>query len=113
MKPGWFAHPVQSALIAGTWLLLQQSAAVSNRLVPTQVDLSSLAGLRALADGISQPVDVLVNNVGVLLNQFALTDEGIERSFATNLLGHYVLTEALHARGGLAANAASTAALSL
>ena len=29
MKPGWFAHPVQSALIAGTWLLLQQSAAVA------------------------------------------------------------------------------------
>ncbi len=28
MKPGWFAHPVQSGLIAGTWLLLQQSAAV-------------------------------------------------------------------------------------
>lgn len=28
MKPGWFAHPVQSALVAATWLLLQQSAAV-------------------------------------------------------------------------------------
>jgi multicomponent K+:H+ antiporter subunit E len=28
VKPGWFAHPVQSALIAGTWLLLQQSVAV-------------------------------------------------------------------------------------
>lgn len=27
MKPGWFAHPAQSALIAGTWLLLQQSVA--------------------------------------------------------------------------------------
>lgn len=85
---------------------LQQSAAVSSRLVPTQVDLSSLAALRELADGISQPVDVLVNNVGVLLNHFSLTDEGIERSFATNLLGHYVLTEALHARGGLATHGA-------
>jgi multicomponent K+:H+ antiporter subunit E len=28
VKTGWFAHPVQSALIAGTWLLLQQSVAV-------------------------------------------------------------------------------------
>lgn len=28
MKPGWFAHPVQSALIAATWLLLQQSVAL-------------------------------------------------------------------------------------
>lgn len=28
MKPGWFAHPVQSTLIAAGWLLLQQSAAL-------------------------------------------------------------------------------------
>lgn len=28
MKPGWFVHPVQSALIAATWLLLQQSVAL-------------------------------------------------------------------------------------
>ena len=28
MKHGWLAHPVQSALIAATWLLLQQSLAV-------------------------------------------------------------------------------------
>ena len=25
MKRGWFAHPVQSVLIAAAWLLLQQS----------------------------------------------------------------------------------------
>jgi dehydrogenase/reductase SDR family protein 12 len=39
--------------------------------------------------------------VGVLLNNFALTDEGFEASFATNLLGHYLLTERLIERGAL------------
>jgi multicomponent K+:H+ antiporter subunit E len=28
MKPGWFVHPVMSAAVAATWLLLQQSLAV-------------------------------------------------------------------------------------
>ncbi len=30
MKPGWFAHPVLSVLLAATWLLLQQSLAPGN-----------------------------------------------------------------------------------
>lgn len=30
MKPGWLAHPVLSALLAATWLLLQQSLAPGN-----------------------------------------------------------------------------------
>lgn len=30
MKPGWFAHPVLSVLLAVTWLLLQQSLAPGN-----------------------------------------------------------------------------------
>jgi NAD(P)-dependent dehydrogenase (short-subunit alcohol dehydrogenase family) len=44
---------------------------------------------------------VLVNNVGVLLNEHSLTDEGFERSFATNLLNHYLLTESMIDRGML------------
>ena len=30
MKPRWFAHPLLSVLLAGTWLLLQQSLAPGN-----------------------------------------------------------------------------------
>lgn len=29
-KPGWFAHPILSALLAAAWLLLQQSLAPGN-----------------------------------------------------------------------------------
>lgn len=65
-------------------------------------DLSLMREVRAaacaLADRLGK-LDVLVNNVGVLLNSFSTTDEGFETSFATNLLSHYVLTELLVERG--------------
>ena len=44
-------------------------------------------------------IDVLVNNVGVLLDAHELTAEGRERSFAINLLSHFQLTEGLLASG--------------
>jgi NAD(P)-dependent dehydrogenase (short-subunit alcohol dehydrogenase family) len=50
------------------------------------------------------PADVLVNNVGVLLDQTRLTEEGFELALATNLLGPVLLTRKL-----LAANALSPA----
>lgn len=50
--------------------------------------------LQRLAAG-GRRIDVLVNNVGVLLDDHTLTAEGRETSFATNLLSHYQLTEGL------------------
>ena len=47
-------------------------------------------------------IDVLVNNVGVLLDDHSLTSEGRETSFGSNLLSHYLLTEGLIRRGLLA-----------
>jgi dehydrogenase/reductase SDR family protein 12 len=47
--------------------------------------------------------DVLVNNVGVLLDDLEVTREGREASFVTNLLSHYQLTEGLILRGLLRA----------
>jgi dehydrogenase/reductase SDR family protein 12 len=57
--------------------------------------------LQRLQDG--RPFDVLVNNVGVLLDDLEVTAEGREASFATNLLSHYQLTEGLLRRGLLRA----------
>ncbi len=45
--------------------------------------------------------DVLVNNVGLMLSERTLTDEQLEVSFATNVLGHFALTEALRDTGAL------------
>jgi dehydrogenase/reductase SDR family protein 12 len=44
-------------------------------------------------------VDVLMNNVGVLLDDLTVTAEGRESSFVSNLLSHYQLTEGLLRRG--------------
>ena len=52
----------------------------------------------------AQSVDVLVNNAGVMLDEHVLTTEGLEASFATNLLSHYRLTEGLLSRGLLPAS---------
>lgn len=60
-------------------------------------DLSLIAEVRRLADQLSrlESIDVLVNNAGVLVNERTETSEGLELTFATNLLSHYILTEAL------------------
>lgn len=48
-----------------------------------------------------RPIDVLVNNVGVLNDDLLITSEGCEASFVSNLLSHYQLTEALIACASL------------
>lgn len=58
-------------------------------------DLSSMAEIRALAARLEGPIHLLVNNAGVLLPERSETDEGFETTFATNLLGHFLLTELL------------------
>ena len=67
------------------------------------MDCASLAELAALAGRLGdRRIDVLVNNVGVMLAEPATTAEGFDKAYATNVLGHFVLTEALLANGTLA-----------
>jgi len=61
-------------------------------------DLSSMSEVGTLADRLlaSEPrIDVLINNAGALFPERSITDEGLERSLATNLLGHFILTNRL------------------
>ncbi|MFV2178253.1 SDR family NAD(P)-dependent oxidoreductase [Actinomadura sp. LOL_016] len=58
-------------------------------------DLSSLAGLRALAAEVSarhDRLDVLVNNLGGMTAPRTLTADGVETTFAANVLAPYALT---------------------
>ena len=61
-------------------------------------DLWSLASVRALAAQFAEregELNVLVNNAGVMPPRRERTDEGVELTFATNVLGPYLLTDLL------------------
>lgn len=61
------------------------------RVVP--LDLSSLDSVRACAELIDEPLDLLVNNAGVMSPpRRRHTDDGHELQFQTNHLGHFALT---------------------
>lgn len=62
--------------------------------VPVRADLSLMSEVRRVAERLEQEerIDVLVNNVGVLLPERGVTSEGLERTLAINLAGHFLLT---------------------
>ena len=75
-----------------------------NAAVRVQIaDLSLMSEVRALADRLDAPIHILVNNAGVLLPTRSETAEGIETTFAINLLGQFLLTNLLASK--LAASA--------
>lgn len=60
-----------------------------------RLDLADLESVRAFAAGVhvsGLPVDVLVNNAGVMGPPRALSPQGHESQFAGNHLGHFALT---------------------
>lgn len=63
------------------------------------VDLASLASVAAFAERMlaaGRPIDMLVNNAGVMaLASREITVDGFERQFATNYLSHFALTARL------------------
>lgn len=66
-----------------------------------RADLSLMSEIRSLADRIldeEDRLDVLINNVGVLLPEREVTEEGIEMTLATDLAGHFLLTNLLMPR---------------
>lgn len=89
--------------------LVAETARMPGKVVPVVCDLSSMAAVAAMArrpDIAAVQYDVVVNNVGLLMREFKPTAEGFETSYATNLLGHYILTEQLQAQGRLKPGAA-------
>jgi NAD(P)-dependent dehydrogenase (short-subunit alcohol dehydrogenase family) len=62
------------------------------------IDLSSGASVRGCADRIAaqtQRLDILINNAGDAFERRGLSIDGVELTFATNVLGAFVLTNAL------------------
>ena len=62
------------------------------------VDLASLASVRAFGAAFAaddEPLDLLINNAGVMATPFGRTADGFETQFGTNHLGHFALTQHL------------------
>ncbi len=59
------------------------------------LDLADLSSVRAFADGWDGPVDLLINNAGVMAVPLSRTAEGFELQLGTNHLGHFALTNLL------------------
>jgi NAD(P)-dependent dehydrogenase (short-subunit alcohol dehydrogenase family) len=60
-----------------------------------RLELTDLASVRALADAWSGPIDVLINNAGIMMVPQAKTADGFELQIGTNHLGHFALTNLL------------------
>ncbi len=74
----------------------QAAAEVSGSVEVRKLDVADLASVRAFASGWTEPVDVLINNAGVMATpQRELTADGFELQFGTNHLGPFALTNLL------------------
>lgn len=60
-----------------------------------RLDVADLTSVRDFAEGWSGPLDVLINNAGIMQVPFALTSDGFESQLATNYLGPFALTISL------------------
>ncbi len=74
--------------------VVRADAANGGSLELVELDLASLASVRACADALvadGRPFDVVIANAGVMAAPFGRTADGFETQFGTNHLGHFVL----------------------
>ena len=65
------------------------------RVTSMKIDLSSLRAVRKFADQFEEQydrLDLLINNAGIMMPPYQVTEEGFESQLATNYLGHFALT---------------------
>lgn len=75
-----------------------QEAGTRARVHVLELDLSSLQSVRKFVLSFKSknlPLNLLINNAGIMACPFSLSADGIELQFATNYLGHFLLTNLL------------------
>jgi NAD(P)-dependent dehydrogenase (short-subunit alcohol dehydrogenase family) len=60
-----------------------------------RLDLADLGSVREFAQAWDGPIDILINNAGIMMVPEGKTADGFERQFGTNHLGHFALTNLL------------------
>ncbi|MCH8533206.1 MAG: SDR family NAD(P)-dependent oxidoreductase [Saccharospirillum sp.] len=83
---------IQKAEEARTALLRQMPEA---NLMVRQLDLTSLTSVRAFSQAFLEEfdrLDLLINNAGIMVPPFSLTEDGFESQLGANYLGHFLLT---------------------
>ncbi|TVU31787.1 hypothetical protein EJB05_23488 [Eragrostis curvula] len=63
-----------------------------------EMDLSSMTSVRAFAskfESLNLPLNILINNAGMMTRNCARSCDGLELHFATNHIGHFLLTNLL------------------
>jgi NAD(P)-dependent dehydrogenase (short-subunit alcohol dehydrogenase family) len=94
--------------------IVRRDAANGGGIELIELDLASLASVRACADALlaaGKPLDVIIANAGVMAAPFGHTADGFETQFGTNHLGHFTFVNriaSLLKPGGRLVNLASS-----
>jgi NAD(P)-dependent dehydrogenase (short-subunit alcohol dehydrogenase family) len=97
-QSGWhvIAHGRDPARSDAALAELRAAAAPEARVDMVRCDLSLLSETAVMADeiaGLTDRLDVLINNAGGVRDRMEITPEGNEITFAGNHLGHFLLTK--------------------
>jgi len=61
-----------------------------------QLDLTDLSSIKGAAKSVTEDIDVLILNAGVMATPFTKTKDGFELQMGTNHLGHFAFAGLLH-----------------
>jgi NAD(P)-dependent dehydrogenase (short-subunit alcohol dehydrogenase family) len=73
----------------------EAAGSISGETEVRPLDLADLASIRSFTEGWDGPLDVLINNAGVMAIPEQRTKDGFEMQIGTNHLGHFALTNLL------------------
>ncbi len=91
---GHGAHVVLACRNTGA--AAEAAGKISGSTEVAELDLASLESVRRFAESVGRPVDLLINNAGVMTPpRYRETVDGFELQYGTNHLGHVALTARL------------------
>ncbi|XP_050224196.1 short-chain dehydrogenase TIC 32 A, chloroplastic [Mercurialis annua] len=73
-----------------------QKESPNSEIIIFETDLSSFASVKKFASdflALGLPLNILINNAGIYSKNLEFSEDKVEMTFATNYLGHFLLTE--------------------